>query len=259
MQKLKKSLGTLLDCASLLGHFSLRTEQQGSRILEFHSISNNFSGKMPILSPIAFQRFMEYIYNSKYKVISLSHLVECIEQMNPLPRNSVVITFDDGYKDNFLTCFPILKKYNFPATVFLVTGWIGKNHTYLSWDDIKQMHDYGILFGSHTVSHPHLTELYHRELELELTKSKEIIEHKLNTKCWAFSYPYSEANKSIIEKLKRSGYRCAVGMRGKGNTITTPLFELSRTFIYEHDTNPRHFRVRLSGAHQWRRLWLQTL
>ena len=258
MKELKKLMSSLLDYVISLTHFS-SAEQQGCRILEFHSISDNLSGRMPILSPVAFQRFMEYIYNSKYKVISLSHLVECLEQMRPLPKNSIIITFDDGYKDNFLTAFPILKKYDFMATIFLVTGWIGKNPTCLSWEEVKQMHSSGILFGSHTNTHPHLIKLQSEKLEHELKKSKEIIEDKLGTECWAFSYPYSKVNESIREKVKKIGYRCAVSKGEKSNTLHTPLFELSRTFIYETDTTSHHFRVRLSGAHQWRRLWSQTL
>lgn len=255
MKKLKKSISTLIDYVTSLIHSSLHSEQQRCRILEFHSISDDFSGRMPTLSPIAFQRFMEYIYNSKYKVISLSHLVECLEQIKPLPKNSLVITFDDGYKDNFLTTLPILKKYDFSAIIFLVTGWIGKNPACLSWEEVKQMHSSGISFGSHTDTHLHLTKLPPEKLEHELKKSKEIIENKLGTECWAFSYPYGKVNESIREKVKKIGYKCAVSKGEKSNTLRTPLFELSRTFIYETDITPHHFRVRLSGAHQWRRLW----
>ncbi len=245
----------LLDYTISLAYHCLHIEHKGCRILEFHSILDDSSGKIPTLSPIAFQKFMEYIYNSKYKVIPLNQLVEYLKQMKPLPKNSIVITFDDGYKDNFLTAFPILKKYNFSATIFLVTEWIGKNSTYLSWAEVKQMHNYGILFGSHTNTHPHLLKLSPEKLEIELKKSKEIIEDKLGINCQAFSYPYGEINESTREAVRKAGYRCAVSKGEKTNTLGTSLLELSRTFIYETDITTRRFRVRLSGAHQWHKLW----
>lgn len=71
-----------------------------------------------------------------------------------LPKNSILITFDDGYKNNYTLAFPILKKYNMKATIFLNTKFIEKDEAYLNWDEIREMYESGLIdFQLHTHSH----------------------------------------------------------------------------------------------------------
>ena len=102
-------------------------------ILLYHRVCpQNDNWSLKPLSPWSFERQMEYFYRN-YEILPLDRLVQCIRQVKTLPEKAVVITFDDGYKDNYLYAYPILKKYHIPATIFLTTGHIGSSK--LFWFD----------------------------------------------------------------------------------------------------------------------------
>lgn len=89
------------------------------------------------LSPQSFERQLEYFCRS-YEIVPLEKLVQCIQQGKSLPEKAVAITFDDGYKDNYLYAYPILKKRHVPVTIFLATGYIGKDRLFW-WDEVSYM------------------------------------------------------------------------------------------------------------------------
>lgn len=107
----------------------------GTLILYYHSISENADWRIDpsiVVSPTHFERQLRYLSRHAH-VISLTELVEALRQKRALPTNSVVITFDDGYRDNFITATPLLRQYEFPATFFLATGYIGTGK--IKWED----------------------------------------------------------------------------------------------------------------------------
>jgi peptidoglycan/xylan/chitin deacetylase (PgdA/CDA1 family) len=166
---------------------------------------------------------MEFLHNTDYKVISLKELSIKISQKESFSPKSVVLTFDDGYEDNYLTAFPILKKYNFPATIFLVTARIGnKNYVnkrginlpMLDWNQIKEMHNSGLIdFEPHTVNHPKLSKIKLAEAEREILESKELIEKELNKECNFFTYPYGDYDEKILD-LVRKNFKASLTISG---------------------------------------------
>ena len=136
-------------------------------ILTYHSIDS--SGSVISTSPEKFVSQMRYLAESFFKVISLNDVVKCIQERRPFPPKSAVITFDDGFKNIYDEAYPVLKKFGFKATVFLVPRYCGRNNRWngqpegiptldlLGWDEIGEMVHNGVEFGAHTMSHPNLS------------------------------------------------------------------------------------------------------
>lgn len=180
-------------------------------ILMYHSVDNR--SEFFAVNPEEFQWQMGYLKKEQYNVIPLSELVSLFKTNNKIPKKTVVITFDDGYADNFKQAFPVLKKYGFTATIFLTTGLIG-NKQYvnkhgsefemLDWSQIIEMNNSGLItFEPHTVNHHKLTWLSLVGVEKEALNSKEEIEKKLGNNCQHFAYPKGYFNQEIIKIIKK--------------------------------------------------------
>jgi peptidoglycan/xylan/chitin deacetylase (PgdA/CDA1 family) len=156
---------------------------------------------------------MNYLYEKNYNVIPLSDLVCLLEEGKRIPSKTVSITFDDGYEDNYRYVFPVLKKYNFFATIFLTTDWVGdKQHAskngikipMLDWSQVAEMHTSGLVsFEPHTVSHPKLSMLTSDEVVREITQSKDEVEQQLGKTCKVFAYPYGNFDFRTEEVVRR--------------------------------------------------------
>jgi|GEM_PF-1258931 len=170
---------------------------------------------VPTISPAEFEREIAYLDAQGYRTITPDQLLDALEgRPAHLPRKPVLITFDDGWRDNYLNAFPILKRHHMSGTVFLVAD--GVNHTQrLSIPQIKEMSAAGWVFGAHTVSHPHLTELKAGSAQWEITQAKERLEEMLGTPVLYFCYPYGDgaSNPSIRKIVAEAGYRAAFSTR----------------------------------------------
>ncbi|MGQ9630365.1 MAG: polysaccharide deacetylase family protein [bacterium] len=173
------------------------------------------------IAPHSLDRLLGYLNWRGYRTVSLDDLVLHIEGKRRLPPKSMVITFDDGYKDNHTSALPILQKYGFSATVFLVAGDIGgwaswESEEYdsdlplLSAGEIEEMERNGIEFGSHSLTHPRLNRVTPEELRKEICASKALIEGLLDQPVRFFSYPYGNHNDEVKRLLRDCGYRGAV-------------------------------------------------
>ena len=183
----------------------------------YHSVGVN---EVPFtVSPLDFQRQMEYLNREDYNVVPLAGLVDLLRKGKKIPRKTVVLTFDDGFEDNYFNVFPLLKRYGFPATIFLATGFVGRKIPNsagiplkaLNWEQILEMHNSHLVdFEPHTVSHPKLPEVSPEVAEREVLESRRIIEEKLNKKCLFFAYPKGKYNKETQDILTRNGFLAAM-------------------------------------------------
>jgi len=123
-------------------------------ILTYHNFTKGESSSYAI-NIVEFEKQIDYLATHNYSVISLSELLKSSRD-SQLPPKPVVITIDDGFKSTYTLAYPILKKYNFPATFFLYTDFIEKNNYSLTWEEIRDMTKNNIEISSHTLSHYNL-------------------------------------------------------------------------------------------------------
>jgi peptidoglycan/xylan/chitin deacetylase (PgdA/CDA1 family) len=180
-----------------------------------------------------FERQMRYLSEHRYHGLSFNYLVQSSEDEPNHPRRRVLLTFDDGYESFLTQAYPILRRYGLAATVFLVTDYIGVRNGFLNWEQVKSLHRDGISFGSHTCTHPHLTQLSKTEVQHEFVSSKQVIEDRLGERIQLLAYPYTESNREIQQIASEAGYEAACG----GDRGKTGRFNLLRTQCRSNDTH----------------------
>ncbi len=220
-------------------------------ILMYHSVGKNgtsldgYDPKLNVL-PGAFAKQMKFLSDHGYKVIPLDEFAEKIKRGERIPRKTVAITFDDGVKNNFFYAYPALKRYNFPATIFVVTDFVGKEK-FLDWNEIKIMREDGISIGSHTVSHRWLPSLSEAQVRAELVNSKKILEIRTASRIETLSYPLGGFSKKIEKIAEEAGYIGAVATNpGKKYSSRDP-YALKRVRISMTSNNLLVFLIETSG------------
>ena len=232
------------------------------RILMYHMIRDAISGKKfnsLRVSPKNFEKQVKYLHDNGWHSYTME---ESIRLKNNLPSKSVVITFDDGYQDNLTNALPILKKYGFKATIYLVNDrhnrdWSGyrkaknagaglKEEAKLSDDEVRELLDSGLVeIGAHTLTHANLNALSEEESQKEICVSKEEIKVKFATGCSSFAYPFGLYSKRDADIVLKCGYTNAVTTKvGIADLNSCDLFEIPRITISGKD-NFFTFRLKL--------------
>lgn len=217
-------------------------------IIMYHQVGGALSieGQLNAVSVKSFERQMKYLRKHGYHVISLDDLVQGINHGFQFSRNSVVITFDDGYEDNYSNAFPVLKKYAFPATIFMVSSSVG-NPGFLTWQQLLEMKDNRITIGSHTRSHSYLPDVKSKEeLWDEIVNSKKELEAGLGVEVDFFSYPSGGYSEEIKEMVIKADYKGACATNRGYDRFNTGTFELKRIRINDSD-NAIVLWAKLSG------------
>ena len=211
-----------------------------------------------------FEAQLDYL-RRHYHITTLREYLAARNEGRSLPDYSVVLTFDDGFR-NFLTAAaPRLAARGIPASLFIITDnaaegdaprldrrWEPSDDvTYLSWAEAQALErEQGIEIGSHTCSHPRLLTLSPEETERELRESYEAIVAHMGHKAPAFSYPKGEYSQILCAQARAMGYACAVTVDGGANDADADLFALGRTLIGDDD-DKASFAVRVSGLRNW--------
>ncbi|MCK4309009.1 MAG: polysaccharide deacetylase family protein [Candidatus Atribacteria bacterium] len=206
--------------------------------MTYHNFTKDESSSYRI-NIIEFEKQMNYLATHNYSVISLSELIKGLRD-GRLPPKPVVITIDDGFKSTYILAYPVLKEYNFPATLFLYTNFIEKNNFSLTWEEIREMTKNNIEIGSHTLSHCNLLrynknedyDTYITRVKKEIFLSKEILEDKLGKKVRFFAYPYGIYSSTIKNLVIQAGYEGILNANSMNNTLNTDPFSLNRQIVF---------------------------
>ncbi len=235
------------------------------RILTYHSISSTPGDRLAI-DPERFSAQMQYLADCGYDVISLERACELLGAEESDRRRKIVLTFDDGYRDFVTTAAPVLRRFGFSATLFLVFGDVGGQARWnshapqrplLSPDELRQVKAMGFALGSHTMTHPDLTTLSDHALEREVAESRDALADA-GERFAAFAYPGGRFTPREVAAVERGGYDCAVIVGGRwGNGPETNRWRLQREPVLAADSL-EWFGHRVSGYYELHYLWARA-
>jgi len=236
-------------------------------VLMYHSVSDQSEADVApyyrtTTSPKVFAEHMSLLHAEGWKTVGLKAGLQALGDEKATYQKVVALTFDDGFRDFHTAAFPILRQYGFGATVFLPIAFIGKEpirfktHECLTWDEVRELHQAGIEFGSHTVNHPELVHLAWGEVEKEVRDSKTEIEQRLGVRVTSFAYPYAfpRANRDFASRLgqllRETGYECCVTTDIGRADAGTNLFAIPRLPANGSD-DTKLLKAKLDGAYDW--------
>ncbi|WP_420868989.1 polysaccharide deacetylase family protein [Clostridium cochlearium] len=209
---------------------NLKYNNEGVPVLMYHSIDYEENNELRIPKEV-FKKQMEFLINEGYTTLTLDELFDFLDNNKPIPNKSIVITFDDGYMDNYINAYPILKELNIKATIFVITDLIDNNKNYLTSSQIKEMSNNGIDIQSHTSKHEDLPTLSYKEQLETLVKSKKFLENVLNKDIKYIAYPFGNWNNDTLKAVKDAGYSMAVSTTGTWSFKENGIYSLDRVYI----------------------------
>lgn len=200
-------------------------------VLNYHSVTID-PGNVVVISPAKLEEQLIYLHDHGYTPVSLTTFISLIEgkDVEAAPEKPILLTFDDGYVDNYEQAMPLLAKYSFPATLFISPG-MSDQEGYLNWEQIKKLQEAGWDIQPHGMTHPHLPQLSADQQAFEILEARKQIEEKLGTKADVYCYPYGEFNKTTLKLLKDHGFRYAFTIEQGNATNQQPPYLLKRLFI----------------------------
>lgn len=214
-------------------------------ILGYHRVGPHRQDHVPTVTAEAFERQLALLARFRFRVLSLDDVLDRLERGEPAPRRSAVITFDDGYAETHTLAWPLLRKFGFPATVFVTPGEVGLPG-FATWDQIIDMSKDAVTIGSHTMHHSYLPNVDDRQLPEELLQSKAVIEDRIGRRIDYLSYPIGGYTPQAQAAARQAGYRAAL-TTNRGISRAVDRFALRRVKMTERDTHPLLLLVKTSG------------
>ena len=224
----------------------LQPAPQGFPILEYHMIKDKVAeDEYDYAVPVEdFKAQLDYLKAEGYETITLQDYMKARKGTYTLPKKPIVLTFDDGYDDNYTNLLPLLEERGMRGTVYMVTNDIGRPG-YLTWDQLRDMQNRGIELGSHTANHQPLTELSGQMRQDELKLSKLLMEWNGLKTIYAFSYPNGAYDDELPKLLKENEYLTAVTGEAGLNDMQTNPYLLHRINIPHPHLGLWEFKARL--------------
>ena len=189
---------------------------------------------------------MRYLVGAGYQPITLRDLIYHLTLGSSLPEKPIILTFDDGYEDNYTNAYPLLKKYGFVGTFFIVTEPVDKGRAgYMSWAQIEIMSTHGMEIGAHSYTHPDLRGKSVDYIIWQAVGSKEAIEGRIQRPVRFFSYPSGRYDEQVVNVLHSADFWGAVTIETGTRQSSRQPFELQRIRVQGRD-NLKTFDLKLN-------------
>lgn len=226
-------------------------------VLCYHTLSDDLQLRGAV-RPHEFRRQMRMLADNGYRSVTFSQAV-----LEPATGPAVCVTFDDGFLATYERALPVMTEVGFVGTAFVPTGhittgtrlaWAGYDAVPqefstemapMFWSQVRALLEAGWEVGSHTIEHPHLTEVSDRVLDEELRASREACEQSLQRACTSLAYPYGDVDRRVRDATERAGYLCAAAL-GPQRQWNDPLW-WPRLGVYRDDRTPA-VRIKTSRA-----------
>ncbi len=219
-------------------------EREAIPILMYHSVDASCSDAYRpwMLTPTVFDEHMNALAELKFTTMTVSSLVAAVGGHGSLPERPVVITFDDGFRDFLTGALPILQRYGFRATLYVVSGTVGRTSDWLAslgeesramldWSELREVASSGIEIGAHTVTHPQLDTMGRQAAFNEILGSKLRLEDNLGGAVRTFAYPHGYASARTRALVREAGFESACRVRHALSAANEDPFGLSRVMV----------------------------
>jgi peptidoglycan/xylan/chitin deacetylase (PgdA/CDA1 family) len=207
-------------------------------ILCYHNLGPEAKGRL-LLAASKFDEQMRYLKTNGYRVISLAEFIEFTRLGRQLPKKSVVLTFDDGYRSFKQYAYPILKELGFTATLFAYTDFVGAGRNAFTWQELKELAAEGFDIEAHSKTHGDLrraageTDAQHaRRMQAELGQPQELFRRNLGAPRPIIAFPYGSWDEALLSKLAEYGYTAGFSVRRQGNASFIRPLAGNRSQVY---------------------------
>ena len=216
------------------------TGYQTVPVLTYHKLSRNGTHDAMTVREADFEAQMRFLRDNGYRVIPLDDLFEFLQFRRQIPARSVVITFDDGWRSVYDIAWPILKKYGYPATLFVYTDLIVGSRETLSWEQVRELSRDGLDVQCHSKTHRYLGRMerkesfrsYFESVRKEIVESSKIIRRHTGREVKYLAYPYGDTNALVVAMTRQEGYRLAFTVERESAPFFSNDFRVSREMIY---------------------------
>jgi peptidoglycan/xylan/chitin deacetylase (PgdA/CDA1 family) len=207
-------------------------------VLCYHNLAPQSKGRM-ILAAKVFEEQMRYLKKQGYRVVNLKEFLEFVSLKRQLPRRSVLLTFDDGYRSFSQYALPVLKELGFTATLFVYTDYVGAGSNAFTWADLKKLQQDGFDVQAHSKSHGDMVRAsgepaneYDKRLEAELSQPRALFQKNLGFAPEILAYPYGRQDDAVVRRTKERGYAAAFTVRRQGSPSFVDPLRIHRSQIY---------------------------
>ena len=207
-------------------------------ILVYHNLDAQPKGRL-VQSAASFEQQMRYLKAEGYHTLTLAEFLEFTRLNRQLPKKSVVLTFDDGYKSFKQFAYPVLKELGFTATLFVYTDYVGAGRNALSWTDIKALQAEGFDIQAHSKTHGDLRRApgetaaqFEQRMHAELAQPRDLFRRQIGQVPDTIAYPYGRWDADVLKQVKNTGYVAAFTVRRQGNPAFVSPLTIHRSQIY---------------------------
>ena len=208
---------------------------QAAVMLIYHHVATD-TPRVTSVTPDELRQHLQYLKDNNFQVIGLDKLVQQLKSGEPVADNAVVITFDDSYENNFSAAHPILQEFGFPYTIFISPGSIDKGDgPLLSWEQVKQMSEDGVLVANHAMWHEHMAQpeqgesrsAWRERMKQSILAAEDKIEQVTGQRHQWLAYPYGEYSLDLEQLVTELGF-IGIGQQSGAIGNNTALSRIPR-------------------------------